>query len=270
MIIGKKTFDFDKKVYIMGILNITPDSFSDGGEYFNAQKALEKALVMVEDGVDIIDIGGESTRPGATFVEEEEELKRIIEPIKIISKKIDIPISVDTYKGEVAEKAIEAGACMINDIMGLQGDKKLGEVVAYYDVPICVMINHRIMETSGDILKDLDIFLNISLRNAHKLGIKEEKIIFDPGIGFGITSEQSFKLISNLKKLEKYGKPILLGASRKRIIWKTLDVKPSEGLPGTLATTAIGVMNGANIIRVHDIKENIACSHIAKEILRNK
>lgn len=270
MIIGKKTFDFDKKIYIMGILNITPDSFSDGGEYFNAQKALERANNMITEGVDIIDIGGESTRPGATYVEAEEEMKRIIKPIQLLTEKFDIPISVDTYKGIVAEAAIKAGACMINDIMGLQGESKLGEVVAYYDVPICVMMNRRIMETSGDILTDLDLFLTKSLKNAREFGIKEEKIILDPGIGFGITAEQSFKLISNLSKLKKYGKPILLGASRKRIIWATLQVRPSEGIAGTLATTAIGVMNGANIIRVHDIKENVECSRIAKEILNNK
>ncbi|MDD2370502.1 MAG: dihydropteroate synthase [Firmicutes bacterium] len=270
MIIGNKAFDFDKKAYIMGILNITPDSFSDGGEYFNVQKALTRAQKMLIEGADIIDIGGESTRPGATFVEAEEELKRIIEPIKLLAEQIDIPISVDTYKGEVAEASIKAGASMINDIMGLQGDKRLGEVVAYYDVPICVMMNRRIMETTGDILKDLDIFINKSLLKAQALGIKDERIILDPGIGFGITSEQSFKLISNLNCLKKYGKPILLGASRKRIIWQTLNVRPDEGLSGTLATTAIGILNGANIIRVHDIRENVECSRIAKEILRNK
>ncbi len=270
MIIGTKVFDFDKKVYIMGILNVTPDSFSDGGEYFNAQKALARALDMVEEGVDIIDIGGESTRPGATFVESKDELERILEPIRLLAEQVDIPISVDTYKGDVAEASIKAGASMINDIMGLQGDRRLGEVVSYYGVPICVMMNRRIMETSGDILKDLDIFLNKSLENAHAFGIKEEKIILDPGIGFGITSEQSFRLISNLSNLKKYGKPILLGASRKRIIWDTLKLKPNESLSGTLATTAIGVLNGANIIRVHDIKENVECSRIAKEILRNK
>lgn len=270
MIIGNKLLDFDKNAYIMGILNITPDSFSDGGEYFNMQKALEKAREMENEGAAIIDIGGESTRPGATFVEADEEIKRIIEPIKLLATNIDIPISVDTYKGIVAEASIKAGASMINDIMGLQGDKKLGQVVAYYKVPVCVMMNRRIMETTGDILMDLDKFILNSLKLAKGFGIKEENIILDPGIGFGISSNESFRLINNLNYLKKYDKPILLGASRKRIVWETLKVKPKEGLAGTLATTAIGVFNGADIIRVHDVKENVDCARLAKEILNNK
>lgn len=270
MIIGNKVFDFEKNAYIMGILNITPDSFSDGGEYFNVEKSLEKAIEMADDGAAIIDIGGESTRPGAVYVEAEEELRRVLEPIRLISRNIDIPISVDTYKGSVAESSIEAGAHMINDIMGLQGDKRLGEVVAYYGVPICIMMNRRIMEPTGDILRDLDIFITKSMKLGNKFGIKEENIIIDPGIGFGISSNDSFRLINNLGDLRKFGRPILLGASRKRIIWETLKVSPKEGLSGTLATTAIGVLNGADIIRVHDVKENLECARIAKEILINK
>lgn len=270
MIIGNKVFDFDENAYIMGILNITPDSFSDGGEYFNAEKALEKACQMVNDGAAIIDIGGESTRPGATFVDAEEELRRVLGPIRTLSTNLDIPISVDTYKGIVAEASIQAGAHMINDIMGLQGDKRLGEVVAYYGVPICIMMNRRIMETTGNILKDLDKFITLSLEMAKGFGIKEEKIIIDPGIGFGISASESFSLINNLGVLKKFGRPILLGASRKRIVWETLDVSPKEGLSGTLATTAIGVFNGADILRVHDVRENLDCARIAKEILKNK
>lgn len=270
MIIGNKVLDFEKNAYIMGILNITPDSFSDGGEYFNAEKALEKAREMAKDGAAIIDIGGESTRPGATYVEAEEELRRILEPIKMLSNHVDIPISVDTYKGVVAEASIKAGAHMINDIMGLQGDKRLGEVVAYYGVPVCIMMNRRIMETTGDILMDLDKFITRSMTLTKVFGIKEENIIIDPGIGFGISANESFRLISNLGILKKFGRPILLGASRKRIVWETLDVNPKEGLSGTLATTAIGVFNGADIIRVHDVKENIDCARIAKEILNNR
>lgn len=270
MIIGNKVFDFDKNAYIMGILNITPDSFSDGGEYFNVQKALERARVMEKEGAGLIDIGGESTRPGAIYVDADEEMKRIIIPIKQLATQVALPISVDTYKGVVAEASIIAGASMINDVMGLQGDQKLGEVVAYYQVPVCVMMNRRIMETTGDILEDLDKFLKISLKKAEEFGIKEDKIILDPGIGFGITSEESFRLINNLGILKKFGYPILLGASRKRLVWETLKVKPKEGLSGTLATTAVGVFNGADIIRVHDVKENVECAKIAKEILINK
>ncbi len=270
MIIGDKVLDFKKNAYIMGILNITPDSFSDGGEYFNAEKSLARAREMENEGAAIIDIGGESTRPGATYVDTDEELKRIIEPIKLLSNNLGIPISVDTYKGVVAEESIKAGANMINDIMGLQGDKRLGEVVAYYQVPICVMMNRRLIETTGDILKDLDKFIGISLNLANQFGIKEENIILDPGIGFGISANESFRLINNLGFLKKFGKPILLGASRKRIVWETLKVEPKDGLSGTLATTAIGVFNGADIIRVHDVKENVDCARLAKEILKNK
>lgn len=270
MIIGNKNFNFDSEAYIMGILNITPDSFSDGGEYFNVQKALERAFVIKAEGAGIIDIGGESTKPGATYVDAEEEFRRLSEPIKLLKKQVDLPVSVDTYKGIVAEKVIELGADMINDVMGLQGDKRLGEAVAHYQVPVCVMMNRRIMETTGDILADLDQFLTISLNKAKEFGIHEDKIILDPGIGFGITSVESFRLIHNLDKLKKYGMPILLGASRKRIIWETLKVKPKEGLAGTLSTTAIGIFNGADIIRVHDVKENVDCAKIAKEIYLNK
>jgi dihydropteroate synthase len=188
----------------------------------------------------------------------------------LLSNNVDIPISVDTYKGIVAEASIKAGAHMINDIMGLQGEKRLGEVVAHYGIPICIMMNRRIMETTGDILKDLDKFIMNSLDLAKGFGIKEENIIIDPGIGFGISASDSFRLINNLGVLKKFGRPILLGASRKRIVWETLNVKPKEGLSGTLATTAIGVFNGADIIRVHDVKENVDCARIAKEILNNR
>lgn len=159
---------------------------------------------------------------------------------------------------------------MINDINGLQGDKLLGEVVSYYDAPICVMMNRRLFEGTGDILKDLDIFFSKTFSLAKKFKISEEKMIVDPGIGFGITAEESFKLISNLDYMKRYGLPILLGASRKRIIWQTLGVNPDEGLEGTLATTAIGVFNGANILRVHDVKENVKCVKVSKEIADNK
>lgn len=270
MIIGNKNFDFTNESYIMGILNITPDSFSDGGDYNDDESALIRALTIKAEGGDIIDIGGESTKPGAETISAEEEWARISEPIKKIVQKVELPISVDTYKGVVAAKAIELGAAMINDINGLQGDPRLGEVVAYYKVPVCVMMNRRLFESSGDILKDLDVFFQKTFKLAASFGILSDKLILDPGIGFGITAEESFKLISNLGNMKKYGYPILLGASRKRIIWQTLGVEPKEGIEGTLATTAIGIYNGASIIRVHDVAENVKCLKIAREILNNK
>ena len=270
MQLGNKNFDFSNETYIMGILNITPDSFSDGGDYYDIEKAIDRAKEIKEEGGSIIDIGGESTRPGAIKISAEEEWKRISIPLKNIVENIDIPVSIDTFKGEVAKKAIENGAGMINDINGLWGDKLLGEVVGYYKVPVCAMMNRRLFSGSGNILNDLDVFFNKTFKLAKKYNIPEEKIILDPGIGFGITADESFKLIHNLAYLKKYGFPILLGASRKRIIWQTLDVSPKEGLEGTLATTGIGVFNGASIIRVHDVAENVKCMKIAKKILDNK
>ena len=270
MQLGNRDFDFKNETYIMGILNITPDSFSDGGYYYNLEKALKRAEEIKAEGGGIIDIGGESTRPGAVRISAKEEWDRIALPLKEIVKKIDIPVSVDTFKGEVAKKAVEAGAGMINDINGLQGDELLGEVAGYYKVPVCAMMNRRLFEGSGNILKDLDYFFQNTFKLANKFKISYDRLILDPGIGFGVTSEESFKLIHHLDYLKKYNCPILLGASRKRIIWQTLEVSPQEGFEGTLAITAIGVFKGASIIRVHDVAENVKCMKIAKEILLNK
>lgn len=270
MQIGNRDFDFKNEIYIMGILNITPDSFSDGGNYYNLEEAIKRGEAIKAEGGEIIDIGGESTRPGAIKISAEEEWNRIALPLKEIVGKIDIPVSVDTFKGEVAKKAIEAGAGMINDISGLQEDKLLGEVVGYYNVPVCVVMNRRFFTGSGDILKDLDYFFQNTFKLVDKFKISYDRLILDPGIGFGVTAEESFKLIHHLDYLKKYNCPILLGASRKRIIWKTLKISPKDGLEGTLATTAIGVFNGASIIRVHDVAENVKCMKIAKEILFNK
>ena len=271
MIIGKQEFDFTKRSYIMGILNVTPDSFSDGGRFNNLEAAIQRGLELEAEGADILDIGGESTKPGgADYVSPEEEIRRITGPIRELSSKLNIPISIDTYKGDAAEAALKAGAAMVNDVTGLFADEKLGRVVAHYGVPVCIMMNRRLIEPSGDVLKDLDLFYSRSFELARKYGIREDQLILDPGIGFGLAAEESFSLLRHLAELKKYGMPILLGTSRKRIIWQTLGVEPTQGMAGTLATTAIGIMNGANIIRVHDVKENVDCARIAEAILFSK
>lgn len=270
MKIGKHEFSFGERTLIMGILNATPDSFSDGGKFDSLETAVERGLAIVAEGGDLIDIGGESTKPGAEAVGAQEEMRRILGPIRELVRKTDLPLSVDTTKGTVAEAALLAGASMINDVNGLHGEDDLGQVVAHYGVPVCIMMNRRLIPSSGDVLADLDAFMAVSLEKARKFGIREDRIILDPGVGFGLSAEESFRLIHHLRHLKAYGYPVLLGASRKRIIWQTLGVRPEDGLEGTLATTAIGIWNGADIIRVHDVKENVACAKISEEILKNR
>ena len=264
MKIGNSDFNFQKRPYYMGILNMTPDSFSDGGLYNEEEKAVAHSMLLEKEGADILDIGCESTRPGFTVVEEAEEIKRLTGSLKKILKSVSIPISIDTYKGKVAEKALELGAHMINDITGLWHDTYLSKVVAYYGVPICIMVNRRLIKSSGDVFKDIAIFLKKSFSIIKKAGIKEEQIIIDPGIGFGYSIDENFKILGALGKMkERYPYPILLGTSRKGMIWKHLNIKPKDSVNGTLATTAIGILKGANIIRVHDIRENKECGIIA-------
>jgi len=255
MKIGDQDFEIGKRTYIMGILNVTPDSFSDGGRFNDTQVAINHAKIMVEQGVDIIDIGGESTRPGHSIVSEQEEIKRVIPIIEALKKEISIPISVDTYKGKVAELAVKAGADMINDVWGFKKDSYIARVAASYNVPCCLMHNRgnrNYNNLIGDILKDLEESITIAL-NA---GVKKENIIIDPGIGFAKTYEDNLKTMNNLEKLNSLGYPVLLGTSRKSMLGFAQGLNTSERLEGTLATTAIGIMKGCEFIRVHDIKEN--------------
>jgi len=247
---------------IMGILNVSPDSFYDGGRYDEPEKAVERAKQMVSCGADIIDVGGESTRPGSDPVSLKEELNRTIPVIEAISSEIDVPISIDTYKSEVAEKAIQAGASIINDISGLGFDEKMAEVAAEYDVPVVIM---HIRGTPGDmqknphyddVISDILAFFRDRIKFAIDSGIDENKIIIDPGIGFGKTVEHNLEIIKKLREFKILGKPILIGTSRKSFIGFTLEQEnPGDRLEGTLATVAASVMNGADIVRVHDVKE---------------
>jgi dihydropteroate synthase len=265
---GKYTFEFGKRTYIMGILNVTPDSFSDGGDFVDIEVAVRHAKQMVADGADIIDIGGESTRPGFDEVTAEQELERVIPVIERLVKEIDVPISIDTYKAAVADKAIEAGAVIINDIWGMQKDPKMPEVVARHQVPVIIMHNQHGTKYNGDIMEEISIFLRHSIELGLKAGIKLENMILDPGIGFGKTSEQNVIVMARMGELNDLGCSILLGTSRKSFIGKILGLVPKERVEGTVATTVMGIMQGADIVRVHDIKENLRAARVADAVMR--
>ncbi len=254
MKIGNKEFNINR-THIMGILNITPDSFSDGGSYLSVDSALFQTEKMIRDGADILDIGGESTRPGYNMISPQEEIDRILPIITAIKTRFDIPISVDTYKSEVAETAISAGADMINDIWGLKYDKKMSSVIAESCIPVCIMHN-RDKGEYNDLINDIITDLKESIEIAEKAGILRENIIVDPGIGFAKSYEENLVLLNRLEKLHQLGYPLLLGTSRKSVIGTALDLPVDERLEGTLATTAVGYMKGAMFIRVHDVKEN--------------
>jgi dihydropteroate synthase len=255
----KKTLKLGKQTLLMGVLNVTPDSFSDGGLYFDKEKAIAHGLRMVEEGADLIDIGGESTRPGSKPLGLEEELRRVIPVIESLAKAVDVPISIDTYKSTLAQKAIEAGAQMINDISGLHFDLDLAKVAATEDIPLILM---HIRGTPEAMQKDVhyeSLFSEIlqslkeSILRAESAGLDPEQIIIDPGIGFGKNLEDNLLLIKNLQEFRILGKPILLGTSRKSFIGKILNADVTERLEGTLSSIAIGVLNGAHIIRCHDV-----------------
>ena len=246
---------------IMGILNVTPDSFSDGGKFIHLDKALSQAQYMEKNGADIIDIGGESTRPGAISVSVKEEINRTIPVIEEIRKFSNISISIDTYKSEVAEKALLAGADFINDISGFTFDSRMMEIVKKFDVPVVLMHikgTPQDMQTNPtyiDVIKDLLEFFSFQINKALDFGIKKVQIIIDPGIGFGKQLNDNFILIRRLKEFSELGFPILIGPSRKSFIGLTLDSPLEYRLEGTLAAVSAGILNGASIVRVHDVKE---------------
>ena len=268
MLIGNKEFNFQKNAYIMGILNVTPDSFSDGGKWNEMDAALKHVEMMIKDGAHIIDIGGESTRPGYTPVEANEEVDRVVPIIEKIKENFDVAISVDTYKAYVAKCAIEAGAHMVNDIWGFKGDEDMARTVAKYNVPCCIMHNRdNKLKPYTDFLKDVEKDLMESINLGLAAGVKKDKLILDPGIGFGKTLEENLYLMNNVDKICDMGYPVLLGTSRKSMIGLTLDLPVDERLEGTLATTVMGVMKGCAIVRVHDIKENYRAIKMTKAIM---
>lgn len=261
---GSVVYDLSSRTHLMGILNITPDSFSDGGIYFdgkvNIKKVIEDALKMEKNGADFVDVGGESTRPGSQKISVDEELERVIPVVSELNKRLDIPISIDTYKHEVAEEALKEGAVIVNDISAFNFDKKMPEITAKHNAS-CVLMH--IMGTPNDmqsnplyddVVQDIYDYLSNSINIAEDAGIKQ--IIIDVGIGFGKTLEHNLILIKNLSRFNELNYPILLGTSRKSFIDKIYPTPLSERLEGTIASNTVGILNGANIIRVHDVAEN--------------
>jgi len=279
---SKQTLDFGKKTYVMGILNVTPDSFSDGNEFFTLEKAVSQAIKMEKDGADIIDVGGESTRPGSDRISNQDEMKRVIPVIEELVTKISMPISIDTYKSDVAMKALDIGATIVNDITALQGDKKLVNIVANYDASICLMHmkgNPRNMQKNpiyDDVVKEISDFLKERTEYALFHDIKKENIIIDPGLGFGKRTgrgvEDNCEILKRLGELKSLGFPILIGPSRKTFIGnicgKNHQLSVNDRLEGSLAAACIAVMNGADIVRVHDVKETRRCIDIIDCIIR--
>ncbi|WP_296895747.1 dihydropteroate synthase [uncultured Megamonas sp.] len=265
MKIGSREFDFGKHTYIMGILNVTPDSFSDGGRFNSLDKALFHTEEMVNEGVDIIDVGGESTRPGYTLLSDEEEISRIVPVIERLKKEFDVPVSLDTYKGNVAKEGIKAGADLINDIWGLKYDDILAKVIAENNVACCLMHNRKDTDYKdfiSDVVKDLQETLDI----AHRDGIQDDKIILDPGIGFAKTYEQNLLMLKNLSSLHELKYPLLLGASRKSVVGLTLGLPADERVEGTITTSIMAVLADYDFVRVHDIKENLRAIKMAEAI----
>jgi dihydropteroate synthase len=255
MIIGNRNFDTDHRTYIMGILNVTPDSFSDGGKFNHLDTALKHAEEMIRDGADIIDIGGESTRPGHTVISDEEEIARVTPVIKAVKERFDIPVSIDTYKGVVTEAALQAGADLVNDIWGFKHDRKVAEATARYGAACCLMHN-RSEAVYENFLEDVVADMEECVRIAREAGVADDKIMLDPGVGFGKTYQMNLDIIKHVDVLHRLGFPILLGTSRKSVIGLTLDLPADQRMEGTVATSVIGVTKGCAFVRVHDVKEN--------------
>lgn len=266
MKIGK--YDFENNPVIMGILNVTPDSFSDGGKFNNVDNALKQTEKMIMEGAGIIDVGGESTRPGYTPVSVDEEIHRVVPIIEAIKNNFDVAISLDTYKAEVARAGIKAGCHMINDIWGLKWDQgNMAKLVADTGVNICIMHNRDNTQYKNfveEVIRDLKDSVDIALDN----GIKKEQIILDPGVGFGKTYEQNLSIIKNVDKLQQLCYPILLGTSRKSVIGIALDASKDDRVMGTVATTVMGYERGCSIFRVHDVKENYQALKFANICLK--
>lgn len=265
-----KTLQLNERTHIMGILNVTPDSFSDGGKYTTIEKAVEHALKMEREGADIIDVGGESTRPGHEPVSVEEEIERVVPVIEALKQHVSVPISIDTYKAKTAEAAIKAGADIINDIWGAKYDPEMANVAAAYDVPIILMHN-RDNKTYSHLIEEMISDLEESVAIAKERGVKDEQIIIDPGIGivFGKTLEDNYVVLRHLEKIvQHFPYPLLLAASRKSFISKVLDIPPQARDNATGAVTCLGIQKGARIVRVHDVKRNVELAKMMDAMLK--
>jgi len=261
LILGEKTL-------IMGILNVTPDSFSDGGKFNDVELGTKHAIKMFDEGADIIDVGGESTRPGSIEIGFEEEINRTIPIIKKILENVDTLISIDSYKSKVAYEALKNGANIINDVWGFQKDKDMAKIAAEFQVPSILMHNKENTIYDIDIIESMKKYFDKSIELALKNGLKEENIILDPGIGFGKTPEQNMHVMRRLDEIKEIGYPVLLGTSRKSMIGEILSLPVDQRLEGTIVTNIIGIMAGCEIIRVHDISEHVKAAKVIDAILR--
>ena len=267
MRINKTEFELGAHTYVMGILNVTPDSFSDGGKWNSLDRALKHTEEMIRDGADVIDVGGESTRPGyGDILPDEEEIDRVLPVLTAIRERFDIPLSIDTYKSAVAEAALKAGAGLVNDIWGFRYDSRMASVTAGYGAACCLMHNRKepVYENYPEDVKS-DLSESVSL--ALEAGVEKGQILLDPGIGFGKTYKQNLILMNRLEILNELGYPVLLGTSRKSMIGLTLNLPPEERLEGTLVTTVMAVMKGCAFVRVHDVKENKRAVQMTEAIL---
>ena len=267
MKIGGKEFDTKNNTYIMGILNVTPDSFSDGGRYDKPDAALRHAERLVREGADVIDVGGESTRPGHIQITDEEEIRRVVPVIEALKRRFDVPVSIDTYKSCVAEAALDAGADLVNDIWGLKYDERMASVIAGRGAACCLMHNRNTAAYS-DFLVDFMEDMRGCVETARRAGIADDRILLDPGVGFGKTYEMNLEIISRLEIMHELGYPILLGTSRKSVIGLTLDLPADQREEGTLVTTVYGVQKGCAFVRVHDVEKNRRAIEMTRALMR--
>ncbi len=275
--VGNKILDFSKRSYVMGILNVTPDSFSDGARFFDLDAAIKHGMEMAEQGADIIDVGGESTRPGADTVSADEEIQRTEPVIRELSKRIDIPLSIDTTKADVARRALDAGAEIVNDISALRADPEMVDVAVSYQAPVVLMHmlgSPKTMQQDicyNSIIEDITDFLKERIDFAINNGVERNKIIIDPGIGFGKSvGNDNFEIIREMRSFASLGLPVLVGPSRKAFIGRLLDAEVDERDIGTLATVSIAIHNGANIVRVHNVAQTKMASKVADSVIRAK
>ena len=268
MIIGGRDFDTLGKCHIMGILNVTPDSFSDGGQWGELDQALWHAEDMIKCGADIIDVGGESTRPGFVQISASREIDRTVPVIEALVSRFDVPVSIDTYKAEVADAALGAGAALLNDIWGFKHTSEMPKIVKKHGVACCLMHNRDNMNY-GDFMTDLLSDLRETLNIARSAGIPDDKIILDPGVGFAKTYEHNLEVINKLDMLKELGCPVLLGASRKSVIGLTLDLPVTQRVEGTLVTAVVGIMRGCSFVRVHDVLETKRAVMMTEAIVCN-
>ncbi len=269
------SLELGARTLVMGVINVTPDSFSDGGEFLDPAKAARHALKLQKAGADLLDIGGESTRPGSESITPEQEMARVIPVLERLRGKVEVPISIDTCKADVAREAVKAGAALINDVSGLRSDPNLGRLAARLGVPIVLMHIRGTPRTMqklapvANLWSSLDKGLNWSLEEARRAGIARKRILIDPGIGFGKTAEQSFEILRELNRLSKFKLPIVVGPSRKSFLGKALDdAPPDKRIWGTAATVTAAILSGAHIVRVHDVEEMVQVVRVADAVLR--